>query len=120
MHVKNKTLALVSLIILILSGFFLVQGISRQDREIDSLIEQEEEVIDSTIRTVEKYSLHIYQVRIRRLAETNIELQEAFAARDRERLFRVAAPIYEGLKEENRFFHAWDFNLPDGTVVLRV
>jgi PAS domain S-box-containing protein len=120
MHVKNKALALVSLIILILAGFFLVQGIARQDREIESLIAQEEEVIDSTISTVEKYSLHIYQIRIRRLAEKNLELQEAFADRDRDRLFRVVRPIYEGLKEENRFFHAWDFNLPDGTVFLRV
>lgn len=120
MHVKNKALALVSLIILILSGFFLAQGISHQDREINATIVQEEEVIDSTIRIVEKYSLHSYQVKIRRLAEMNLELQQAFAARDRDRLYRVARPVYEGLKKENNFFHAWDFNLPDGTVFLRV
>ncbi len=120
MHVKNKALALVSLIILCLSGFYLVQGIYHQNREIDSMIVQEEDVIDSTISSVEKYSLHSYQVRIRRLAEDNVELRKAFAARDRDRLRRVTEPIFEGLKEENRFFHAWDFNLPDGTVFLRV
>ena len=43
MHVKDKALALVSLIILCLSGFFLSQGIFRHDREVESMIAKEEE-----------------------------------------------------------------------------
>jgi PAS domain S-box-containing protein len=120
MHVKNKALALVSLIILCLSGFFLFQGISRQNREIESMLAQEEKILDITIGNIERYALHIYRVKIKQLLENNPAIGAAFAERDRDVLYRRALPLYDDLREENEHFHAWDFNLPDGTVFLRV
>lgn len=120
MHVKNKALALVSLIILCLSGFFLFQGIYRHDREVESMIAKEEEVIDGAIADIERYSFHSYRVKIKQIVENNHDLRAAFARRDRDLLVKHAGPIYEDLQEENAHFHAWDFNEPDGRVFLRV
>ncbi len=120
MHVKGKALAVVSFIIVLLSGFYLVQGIAHQDREIEWMIEREEAEIDATVDDIERLSLHMYQFRIRQLAEFEPGIAEAFAGRDRDRLLETALPVYRALREENQYLHAWDFNLPDGTVFLRV
>lgn len=120
MKVKGKTLLVVTVVILFMSGLYLLQGISQHNTLINMTIENEERVIDHTISTIQKHSLSAYHVRIRQLAEKDNDIVQAFAERDRERLLQAARPLYDGLREENSDFHAWDFNLPDGTVFLRV
>jgi PAS domain S-box-containing protein len=120
MHVKAKALALVSVVILSLSGFFFYQGVSRHDRELALMVAKEEEAIDGSIRDIEKYVLHSYRVKIRQVIDNSPAIREAFAGRKRGLLLDAALPVFRDLREENGHFHAWDFNLPDGTVFLRV
>ncbi len=120
MNVKNKALAVVVLVILLLSGFFLAQGINRYNREIEAAINAEEEIIDNTLEDLQRYFFFSYRTRIEHIVENSDAMRQAFADRDRESLYREVLPVFKDLQEENAYFHAWDFTLPDGTVFLRV
>jgi signal transduction histidine kinase/ActR/RegA family two-component response regulator len=120
MRVKEKSLFVVTLVIVLLTAFFLIQGISQHNSVIDLTIEKEEETIDQAIDTIQKYLFAPYHVRIAQIAEDREDIARAFAEGDRELLYRLAHPLYRDMREENAHFHAWDFNLPDGTVFLRV
>ena len=120
MRVKEKSLFVVGLVIVMLTAFFLVQGISQHNSVIDLTIATEEETIDQAIDTIQKYLFAPYRVRIAQIAEGRPEIARAFAEGDRDLLYRLAHPLYRDMREENTHFHAWDFNLPDGTVFLRV
>jgi len=120
MNIKNRTFFLVSLIIILLSGFYLYEGISQYNKEIDNAIHAEETVIDDITRDINAYSFHPYLFKIRHFIATNEKIRQAFADRDRARLYELALPMYRYLQDENNYFHAMDFNLPDGTVFLRV
>lgn len=120
MSIKTKALFIVSLIILVMSGFFLFQGIAQYDKEVRWLIQEEEKIIENTLQDIGKYSFYAYGVRIKKLSENNHALKKAFAGRDRQLLLKISLPIYNDLMEENKYVHAMDFTLPDGTVFLRV
>jgi len=118
--VTHKALAVVSGVMLTLSGLYLAYGIHQHNDELRDTILAEERTIDATVRDLELYAYSVYRNRLRFLVENNPEIGAAFAARDRERLLAISAPRYAGLRKENVSFHAWDYNLPDGTVFLRV
>jgi len=120
MNVKAKALTVVSGLILGLSGFSVLYGIRLHNEQIQDTILAEERTIDATVRDIERLSLALYQSRLANMVEEHPELVRAFAARDRERLYALSLPLFQRRQRENRFLHAWDFNLPDGTVFLRV
>ena len=120
MNVKNRTLLLVSLIIVFLTGFYLYEGISHYNNELDLSILEQEKLIDSVTDDIREYSFDHYLYKITYFLKHNPQAIEAFAARDKDKLYEICAPVLGELRAENRFFHAMDFNLPDGTVFLRV
>jgi signal transduction histidine kinase/CheY-like chemotaxis protein len=120
MNVKNRTLLIVSLVILALSCFLLNEGISHFNEEIEHAIHEKERIIDGVTNDIKQYSLDSYLFKIRYLIEQNEHLRQALADRDRDLLYQLALPRYQFLQGENPYFLAMDFNLPDGTVFLRV
>ncbi|MCL7487855.1 MAG: ATP-binding protein [Desulfobulbaceae bacterium] len=120
MNIKNRAFILVSVVILLVSGLMLQQGISHFNAEIDNTIQEQEKIIDGVAREILRNSYDPYLFKIRFFVEENEQIRQAFADQDRKLLYNLSAPIYRGLHGENRFFHAMDFNLPDGTVFLRV
>ncbi|HHO48361.1 MAG TPA: PAS domain-containing protein [Desulfobacteraceae bacterium] len=120
MKIKNRTLFLVSLVILFACGFLLSEGINHYNEAIDNAIREREKLIDNISNDIKKYSFDPYRYKINRLVRYFDEVRQAFADRDRERLYELCAPLFEEFREENKFFHAFVFTMPDGTVFLRV
>jgi PAS domain S-box-containing protein len=120
MNVKNRALLIVSLVILALSGFLLNEGISHFNEEIEHAIHEKEQLIDGVTNDIKQYSFDSYLFKIRYFVEQNEQLRKAFADRERDQLYRLSLPSYQYLHGENLYFHAMEFNLPDGTVFLRV
>ncbi len=120
MNVKAKALGIVSAVILVLSVSALSYGLRLHDRHIEGARRAQETTIAAAVGDFERYFYAPYQFRLGDVLAENEELPAAFAARDRERLLRLALPLYERRKTENPFLHAWHFVLPDGMVFLRV
>lgn len=109
-----------SLIIVFLTGFYLYDGIARFNQEIDHAILDQEQLVDSVTDDIKEYAFGQYRHRIHRFLIHHKGAVEAFARGDRDALFALCAPVLEEFRLENKYFHAMDFNLPDGTVFLRV
>ncbi|MDH5298601.1 MAG: ATP-binding protein [Desulfobulbaceae bacterium] len=120
MNVKHRTIAAVSIVILTLSGFFLFQGIRQHNGETARLLKEKEHHFATIVDDISRYSFLPYLTRIEHLPEAHPDIVKAFAARDRQLLYKLALDEYRTLRKENAYFHALDFNLPDGTVFLRV
>lgn len=120
MNVKNRALFLVSLVILLACGFLFSQGVRHYNEAIDNTVREQEKLIDSISNDIKKYSFDPYRYKINRFVRYFDEARQAFADRDRERLYELCAPLLQEFSEENDFFHAFVFTLPDGTVFLRV
>ncbi len=120
MSISEKALAVVCVLVLTLSGLYLVQGIAQHSKELKSAILAEERVIDAMVEDLERYVYASARARLRYVLENNPQIPQAFAARDRARLLEVTRPRYGAMREETPSLHAWDFNLLDGTVFLRV
>ncbi|MDD3619958.1 MAG: cache domain-containing protein [Desulfobulbaceae bacterium] len=120
MEIKNRTLFLVSLVILFACGFLFSEGISHYNKAIDNAIREREKLIDGISNDIKKYSFDPYRYKVNRFVRYFDEATQAFADRDRERLYELCAPLFQEFKEENEFFHAFVFTLPDNTVFLRV
>jgi signal transduction histidine kinase/CheY-like chemotaxis protein len=118
--VTKKALAAVSTMMLALSGVYLVQGIQQHNANIDAAIRAEEAAIEATVADVERHVYEVYRRRLHYLVRSDGELRSAFAAADRDRLLERTSVLFADLREENPSVHAWSFNLPDGTVFLRV
>ena len=120
MNVKNRALFLVSLIIVFLSGFFLINGISYFNVEIDTKIQEHEKIIDGVSQQLLNNIYNPYLAKISIFIEQNEQIRQAFVDKDRALLLKLSSFHYQRFHGENKFFHAMDFNLPDGTVFLRV
>jgi signal transduction histidine kinase len=120
MRVKEKSLFVVALVVVLLTSLFLAHGISQHNSVIDLMIASNEERIDQAVDTMQKYLFASYRVRIAQIADDRSDIARAFAEKDRALLYQLVHPLYRDMREENTHFHAWDFNLPDGTVFLRV
>lgn len=120
MNVKNRTFLIVTLVILALSAFLLHEGISHFNEELAHAVHEQEQLIDGITNDIKQYSFDSYLFKIRHFVEEDEQLRQALADRDRDRLYRLSLPRYQYLHGENPHFHAMDFNLPDGTVFLRV
>jgi signal transduction histidine kinase/CheY-like chemotaxis protein len=119
-NVKNRALVLVSLVILLVCGFLLIEGVTHFNGEIENAIQEQEKIIDGITHEIIKNSYDPYLYKIKFFIEQNEQIRQAFADRDRELLFHRSSSFYQGFQGENRFFHAMAFILPDGTVFLRV
>ena len=120
MNVKNRTLLIATLVILALSGFLLHEGISHFNEELAHAVHEQEQLIDGITNDIKQYSFDSYLFKIRHFVEEDEQLRQALADRDRDLLYQICLPRYQYLHGENPHFHAMDFNLPDGTVFLRV
>ncbi|MDH3359380.1 MAG: PAS domain-containing protein, partial [Desulfobulbaceae bacterium] len=120
MKAKNNTVITVSIVLLVLSGYFLANGIYQQNKILDETLRNEEKHIDTIIGSILKYSLAPYLTRIQHIELAHPDIIKAFANRDREKLYATASHEFHVLQQENEYFHAMDFTLPDGTVFMRV
>lgn len=120
MNEKRKAILIVSLIIVILSGSYILLGIQLHNRTIDQIIEQEKAELDALINSQQYYSLEPYRRRVENLLATSPAIIRAFADRDRQGLFAMVRPKYESLRRENDYFREMNFYLPDGTGFLRL
>ncbi|MBU0943396.1 MAG: PAS domain S-box protein [Proteobacteria bacterium] len=120
MNEKSKAIVIVSLIIVALSAAFLYQGYVSHSKTIDRAIAGQEDDLNSTIAALEEFSFTPYSTRIQNLLNTNPDMVEAFARRDRELLYRLSLPKYEALKKENEFFQVMHFHLPNAHTFLRM
>lgn len=120
MNDKSKAIIFVSLIVVALSVAFLYQGYVSHGKAIDRAIAGQGQELNSTISALEKFSFAPYRIRLQNMLDINPEIVEAFARRDRERLYQISLPMYLGLKKENKFFHVMHFHLPNSTTFLRM
>ncbi len=120
MSEKNKAISLVSLVLLIFSLVFLIQGISYSNKNLAQSIRVAEETMNSTLLSIQDFSFSPYQARVKNLILTHREIRAAFAKKDRNLLYRLLLPRYNSLKNENKFFHVLHLHLPDGTTLLRM
>ena len=120
MNIKNRVLIIVSAIILVLTFSYLYDGLSHYNREIDLAVHAQDKIIDNVTKHIQRFVFNQYHNEIRNLVKDNPSISEAFARKDRQRLLELSVPLYKRYHEENKFFHAMDYNLPDGTVFLRV
>jgi len=120
MNVKNRTLLLVSLIIVFLTSFYLYEGVSHYNNEIDLAVLDQEKLIDSITEDIKQYAFGDYLSGINQFARHQEHVRQAFADRDREKLYELCAPLLKEYRKENKFFHAMDFTLPDGYVFMRI
>ncbi|MCB2180866.1 MAG: response regulator [Desulfobulbaceae bacterium] len=117
---KNKSIITVGISIVILAAIFLYQGISHYNELLEQSITIQEKSLRDHLNILEKYSFTPYNRRISNMLQNNPEIVAAFAERDREKLFRLTSPKYEGLKKENPSFEILHFHLPDGITLLRM
>ncbi|MFZ5798923.1 MAG: ATP-binding protein [Thermodesulfobacteriota bacterium] len=120
MNVKNRTFAIVSVVILALCGLLIAKGISHFEEEINLAIRQQEQLIDGISDDIRRHSFDPYLFKIRHFAEHNDQIGQAMAVRDRDLLHRHALPHFTYLRGENPFFHSMSFHLPDGTMLLSI
>ncbi|MDW7773479.1 MAG: ATP-binding protein [Desulfobulbaceae bacterium] len=120
MNVKNRTLLLVSLILIFLTGFYLYEGADHYNNELDIAVLEQEKLIDSITDDIKEYAFGQYHHKIKRFLNHHEGIRQAFAEQNREKLYELCSPILQEYRKENKFFHAIDFNLSDGTVFLRV
>lgn len=120
MSIKNKTILLVSIVILILSGFNFYQGLKNANEILKSKIQGAELQFDEVVNDLVINTFAPYSSRIITFANVHPEIVKAFAQRDRESLFRLALPYYQNLKRENPYFHTMPFVIPEGRMFLRL
>ncbi|MEN8258704.1 MAG: response regulator [Thermodesulfobacteriota bacterium] len=120
MNEKHKATLIVSLIITLFAISLVWQGILQHAQILNTQIKAAETELKSSITTMETFSFTPYRNRIKNLLQTSPEIVEAFAARDRQLLYKLSVPKYRALKRENRFFTIMHFHLPDGKAFLRL
>ncbi|MDH5523933.1 MAG: ATP-binding protein [Desulfobulbaceae bacterium] len=120
MSIRSQAISLVLLIILILSTTFLWMSFRQQKEHLKQVIHEKEEGAHFLSRIIQEEIFANYKTRIISLATTKQPVLKAFAERDRKQLYKAALPFYNNIKNENKHFYAMHFNLPDGTVLLRM
>ena len=109
--VKNRTLLVVSLVVLALSSFIPHEGIATHfNEEINNAIHEHEQLIDDMTSDIMQYSFDTnYPFKIRYFVEQSEPVRQAFADRERDLLYRLSLPQYQYLHGDNPYFHAMDF-----------
>ena len=120
MNEKQKAISLVSLIIVLLASALSFSGYRSYNLLVSQMIGAAEQRIDLAIQTVQEFSFGPYSKRISNLLNSDPQLLEAFAQRDRQRLYKRLQQRYQALKAENPAFHVMHFHLPDATTFLRM
>ena len=120
MSEKSKAILTVSLIIFVLSGAFLYNGIVQHDRTIDSMIKITKKNTHYMLKATRDFTFKTYRWEIQNLLDTNPQIIEAFATRNRKFLYELTSPQFEAYHCENKFLDIMHFHLPDDTTFLRV
>lgn len=120
MSVKNRTIVLVTIVFLLLSGGYCYQGISLSQERLAEKIGALEAASEQEVAVVVQEVFSPYAKRIESLVNSRPAIVEAFAKRDRELLYRQALPAYTVLQKENPYLQSMPFILPDGTNFLRM
>lgn len=116
MSLKNKiTTSITLLLVLVLAAtsFYSIRSMNKlieenEHQELNKLSQFIESNIEGELETAEMSALNI---------ANSQEIKEAFAARDREKLISITAPIYESVKEH---FSQGQFHLPNSVSFLRL
>lgn len=120
MSVTNKAIGIVALVILSLSGFHLVTGVAQYNRDFERTMLQEQDEFDHVILTINRYLYNLYEFRLQSFVDGNRPAVQAFAARDRQRLYALTQPFFQQLQKDNPYLRLMQFHLPDGISFLQM
>ncbi len=118
MDIYKKTIFIISLIIIFLACFFLVQGLTNYHDQLRFRSDRDKRRIFSDIKAIEDIVLTPYTQRIKGLLTTHPEIIQALAEQDRQSLYRLTLPVFNALRDENPFFQIMHFHLPGGNLFM--
>lgn len=118
---KWKATLTVLATILAMAASFAVWGVRHQQEDLQRILDERARSIETQLAFATRAAFEPYRFRIRNLVNIRSEVVEAFARRDRERLLRVAAPLYlKVFRQENPDFALFHFHTPDNRSFLRL
>ncbi|BCO10169.1 hypothetical protein GF1_25450 [Desulfolithobacter dissulfuricans] len=120
MSERYRVIFFVGLTFFFFSAIYLYQGKNHYDRLLDLVVEVTENKFNEAIDAVEELSFIPFGEKISQLLANSPGIIAAFAARDRDLLYRRVLPGYTALRAQNSLFVGMYFYLPDGTVFLRM
>ena len=125
MGVRNKAILSMTLLILILCGFFLFIIQRQGQQNLDQLIESKTTAASQVAESVLSQISQQYQLRIKsfindKASQSRAHMLKAFADQDREALFKLSEPFLDILKKENPYFTSLGWILPDNQTFLKV
>ncbi len=118
MNIYKKTIFIISLIIIFLACFFLVQGLTNYHNQLRLRSDRDKRQIFSDIKEIEYVAFTPYTQRIKSLLTIHPEIVRAFAKQDRQALYRLSLPIFRAMRDENPFFRIMHFHLPGGDLFV--
>lgn len=117
---RSRALIAVSLVIVLLTLFFLFLLIRNQQKTLADIIQKEQYSQQAQMELLQGQVGNSYRMRLKSFIANRKQVINAFAQGDRERLLQLATPIFQLLKKENSDFSALFFASPDNRVFLRV
>ncbi|MDH3329556.1 MAG: response regulator [Desulfobulbaceae bacterium] len=120
MIAKLRATTIISIIIVILSisGCYLFFLVSKQQENLQLLIDSQKSQISTLLPFYAKQIDKEYRAKIQSFVTQRKNIIALFAARERDGLYKATLPVFTLLQEENSYFKHIDFILPDNSVFL--
>ncbi len=125
MNIRSKVILLMMLLILFICAVFFSMLYQKNQQGLQQMIEAKIEVSNFVADSVLTHISEQYQLRIKsfinyKVSKTRKQIIKAFAARNRDELFRLSKPFLDIFKNENPYFATMSWILPNNRVFLRV
>ncbi|MFH1217100.1 MAG: PAS domain S-box protein [Pseudomonadota bacterium] len=118
--VKTKSILLVAVVITILSTFYTSHQFAYYTRHIESHLTEQRQDFQHIFSSTQHLYFSIYNSWLTGFNENHREIIQAFAEKDREKLFSLTLPLYQSLKKSHPDIHIMHFHEPDGRSFLRM
>ena len=99
MTAQTKAILLVTSTITVLALFYSLHQLANYNKQIDSYIVEEKKDFQQIFTSAQNFYFSIYNNWLSNFIESNPENIQAFAERDREKLYRLTLPMYDSLKK---------------------
>ena len=119
-HIRSKTIIAILLVFLTVSLFFFFLSIRQREENRQLLLDSRKQMVSSLVSTMTGQIDKLYSSRIQSMTQIHEGMVQAFAGRDREKLYQKALIVYTILHQENRYFDHMNFLLPDNSTFLKV
>lgn len=117
---RSRALIVVSLVIILLTLFFLFLLVRNQQKTLADIIQKEQYNQQTQMELLQGQVGSSYRTRLKSFIANRKQVISAFAQGDRERLLQLSKPIYQLLKKENPYFSSLFFVGQDNRAFLRV